>query len=169
MNIRLASLKTLGFLCEELQTNDLDDSTKNSIILALLQNLMTDEVKNGVLEPTKLAIAAFKDSIPFTAPNFKQQQERDFIMSKIFEACECQDEDVQENSLMCLREIAVQEYEYIDLYFVKVCQVTGNLSKSQNSKIGAASYEFWTALAEEEIERKANGTSKNILSAEAAS
>ena len=70
LNIRLASLKTLGFLCEELSTNDLDDTTKNNIILALLQNLMTEEVQNGVLEPSKLAIAAFKDSIPFTAPNF---------------------------------------------------------------------------------------------------
>jgi len=71
MNIRLASLKTLGYICEELQTNDLDDTTKNSIILALLENLMTDEVENGVLEPSKLAIAAFVDSIPFTAPNFQ--------------------------------------------------------------------------------------------------
>ena len=70
MNIRLASLKTLGYICEELQTNDLDDTTKNSIILALLENLMTDEVKNGVLEPSKLAIAAFVDSITYTAPNF---------------------------------------------------------------------------------------------------
>jgi importin subunit beta-1 len=70
MNIRLASLKTLGYICEELQTNDLDDTTKNSIILALLENLMTAEVATGVLEPSKLAIAAFVDSIPFTAPNF---------------------------------------------------------------------------------------------------
>jgi importin subunit beta-1 len=36
INIRLASLKTLGYICEELQTNDLDDTTKNLIILALL-------------------------------------------------------------------------------------------------------------------------------------
>lgn len=70
MNIRLASLKTLGYLCEELSTNDLDNQTKNSIILALLENLMTEEVASGVVEPSKLAIAAFLDSIPFTAPNF---------------------------------------------------------------------------------------------------
>jgi hypothetical protein len=45
--------------------------------------------------------------------------------------------------------------------------VTGNTSKSTNDKIGAAAFEFWTALCEEEIERKSKGTSKNIISAEA--
>jgi len=42
--------------------------------------------------------------------------------------------------------------------------VTGTASKSANNKIGAASFEFWTALSEEEIERKANGTSLDIIS-----
>jgi importin subunit beta-1 len=107
INIRLASLKTLGYICEELQTNDLDDTTKNLIILALLQNLMTEEVANGVLEPSRLAIAAFVDSIPFTAPNFQKEEERNFIMEKIFNACGSADESIQENSLHCLREIAV--------------------------------------------------------------
>jgi len=45
--------------------------------------------------------------------------------------------------------------------------VTGTASKSTNNKIGAASFEFWTSLSEEEIERKAKGTSKNILSEKA--
>jgi hypothetical protein len=53
------------------------------------------------------------------------------------------------------------------LYFEKVCQVTGAASKSANNKIGAAAFEFWTSLSEEEIERKTKGTSKNIISAEA--
>jgi len=53
------------------------------------------------------------------------------------------------------------------LYFEKVCQVTGAASKSNNNKIGAAAFELWTSLAEEEIERKSKGTCKNIISAEA--
>ena len=44
MNTRLASLKTLGYICEELQTNDLEDAVKNQIIMALLNNLEEQEV-----------------------------------------------------------------------------------------------------------------------------
>ena len=53
---------------------------------------MTEEVANGVLEPSRLAIAAFVDSIPFTAPNFQKEDERNFIMEKIFTACASADE-----------------------------------------------------------------------------
>jgi importin subunit beta-1 len=44
MNTRLASLKTLGYICEELQTNDLEDAVKNQLIMALLNNLDESEV-----------------------------------------------------------------------------------------------------------------------------
>lgn len=66
MNIRLASLKTLGYICEELKTDELNDTLKNSIILALTNNIMNGEEANGVMEPSKLAIVALGHSIPFT-------------------------------------------------------------------------------------------------------
>ena len=74
-------------------------------------------------------------------------------MGKIFEAAGSADEDIQENSLHCLREIAVQEYDFIQLYFVNVCAVTGKACQSSNNKIGAAAFEFWTSLCEEEIDK----------------
>jgi importin subunit beta-1 len=46
LNIRLASLKTLGYICEELHTE-------------------------ATPEPSRLAIKALLHSVPFTAPNFK--------------------------------------------------------------------------------------------------
>ena len=88
-------------------------------------------------------------------------------MGKIFEAAGSADEDIQENSLHCLREIAVQEYDFIQLYFVNVCAVTGKACQSSNNKIGAAAFEFWTSLCEEEIDRKQKGTNKNIINEEA--
>jgi len=76
INVRLASLTTLGYICEELYPEDLSDEVKNNIILALTNNI-TDE---GPIEPSKLSIKALLYSIPYTSPNFKVQQERDFIM-----------------------------------------------------------------------------------------
>jgi importin subunit beta-1 len=68
LNIRLASLKTLGYICEELHTEDLNDALKNNIILALTNNIMNGE---ATPEPSRLAIKALLHSVPFTAPNFK--------------------------------------------------------------------------------------------------
>ena len=44
------------------------------------------------------------------------------IMQKIFIACNSQDEDIQENGLSCLREVAVQEYESVEFYFKTICE-----------------------------------------------
>lgn len=160
LNIRLASLKTLGYICEELQTDDLNDSLKNNIILALTNNIMNGE---ETPEPSRLAIKALLHSIPYTAPNFKVQQERDFIMAKVLTACASPDEEVQESALHCLREIGTQEYEFVELYFEQICQTTAAATKSKNNKVGAQSFEFWTTLAEEEAERRSKNTCKQYI------
>lgn len=42
-------------------------------------------------------------------------------MEKVLAACGSADEEVQESALHCLRDIATQEYQYLELYFEKVC------------------------------------------------
>jgi len=66
MNIKLASLTTLGYICEELNPEDLNNFLKNNIILALTNNIDNE----GPVEPTKLAIKALLYSVPYTSPNF---------------------------------------------------------------------------------------------------
>ena len=83
LNIKLASLTTLGYICEELDPSDLTDQVKNNILMALTMNISNTEPH----EPTRLAIRALLFSIPYTRPNFQVQNERDFIMEKIFMAC----------------------------------------------------------------------------------
>ena len=39
LNIKLSSLTTLGYICDELQPNDFNDATKNLILLALTKNI----------------------------------------------------------------------------------------------------------------------------------
>jgi hypothetical protein len=67
INIKLASLTTLGYICEELNTSDLNDGLKNNIIHALISNISENE---GDAQPTKLAIKALIYSIPYTSQNF---------------------------------------------------------------------------------------------------
>jgi importin subunit beta-1 len=99
LNIRLASLTTIGYICDELYPNDIEDPLKNQIILALINNI---SAAPDALEPTKLAIKALPNAIPYANQNFKNAQERDFIMEKIFLACESADEEVRESALNTL-------------------------------------------------------------------
>lgn len=65
--IRLTSLMTIGYICEELQPEDLTQELKNQIMLALTNNISKEE---SAQEACRLAIKALLNSIPYTAANF---------------------------------------------------------------------------------------------------
>lgn len=92
----MASLQTIGHICEDLNPDDLNQELKNQIMLALTNNISTDE---NFVAPTKLAVKALLHSIPYTSANFQVQVERDFIMNKIFEALENKNVDIRENAM----------------------------------------------------------------------
>ena len=59
--------------------------------------------------------------------------------------------------MQTLNEIGRQEYESIEFYFTKICEVTASAAKSDEQGVGAQGIEFWTSLAEEELRRKKKG------------
>jgi hypothetical protein len=58
--------------------------------------------------------------LPYASRNFKVQQERDFIMGKLFEAFRVTDEDTKTVAMQTLVEIARQEYESVEYYFAGI-------------------------------------------------
>jgi len=56
--------------------------------------------------------------------------------------------------MQTLNELARQEYESIQFYFGKICEVTAHAAKNDEKEVGAQGIEFWTSLAEEELRRK---------------
>jgi len=79
-------------------------------------------------------------------------------MERLFSACESPNEEIVDNALQCIREITTQEYECVQYYFTKICEVTARMCKHPSSKVGAQAYEYWTTLVEDETER----TLKNV-------
>ena len=77
-NIRLSSLTTLGYICEEIDVDDVIDPIKNKIISALINNIVWDGPQ--VSETCKIAVKSLSKSVPFAAQNFKVENERDYIM-----------------------------------------------------------------------------------------
>lgn len=68
--VKLASLQTLGFICEELEPKDLSNELKNAVIVALTTSIDKDEGKapnsNG-FPATKLAVKALLHSLPYAS------------------------------------------------------------------------------------------------------
>ena len=155
-NVRLTSLTTLGYICEEIRPEDLSDPVKNQVILALTNNMSNSQAPEA-LEPCRVASKALVHSIPYATQNFKVKNERDYIMDRIFQACGSSNEEVFEYALTCLTDVTTQEYEGVVDYFNKICEVTAIGAKHSSPKVGARAYEYWTTLVEDETERIAKG------------
>lgn len=92
----MASLQTIGHICEDLNPSDLNQDLKNQIMLALTNNISNDDVFTA---PCKLAVRALLHSVPYTSANFEVPVERDFIMGKIFEALENKNAEIRESAM----------------------------------------------------------------------
>lgn len=55
-DVKNASLQTLGYICEELKPDDINDQLKNTIILALTSNISGNA---ALKKSTHLALKAF--------------------------------------------------------------------------------------------------------------
>ncbi|CDW87040.1 importin subunit beta-1-like [Stylonychia lemnae] len=161
IEIREASLETLGFICEELQPCDLTPELKNFIVQALVRNLSADA---SLTKTTLLAAKAFFLALPYASNNFKVDGERDYIMARIFELLTLENEEIRVIAMQTLVEVGRQEYEFIKFYFQKICEVTALAAKSDLERLGAQGIEFWTSLAEEEAQRiKKNAFVNNYI------
>ena len=157
-NIRLTSLTTLGYICEEIRPEDLSVQLKNVVIIALTNNIICSQNPQEE-EPCRLAVRAMLYSIPYASQNFLVKNERDYIMDRIILACQSPNEEIAENALACLTDITTQEYENIDEYFLRMCEATYLAASHTSPKIGARAFEYWTTLIEDETER----TQKNVV------
>lgn len=64
-NVRLASIMTLGFICEDINPEFLSVDDLNLILPAVLNNIFPEQ-----LEITKIALKAFARAAPITDKNF---------------------------------------------------------------------------------------------------
>jgi importin subunit beta-1 len=118
--IKLASLQTLGFICEELEPSNLSNELKNAVVVALTTSIDKDEASapnSQGLPATKLAVKALLHSLPYATQNFKVENERNFIMQKVFDAIFVSDVNIRENAMQVLVELARQEYEALQSQF----------------------------------------------------
>ena len=71
----------------------------------------------SAVEITKVAVKALESSMGYATKCFSDDTDRRFIMEKILQACQHEDEDIKEKSLICLRNIGEHQYFCIEEYF----------------------------------------------------
>lgn len=150
---RQISLVCLGYLCEDLViiTEDggtpIDDEIANHILTAVAQG-MRDADNNIKLEATR----AFYHAVVLAHKNFSKQNERDFIMQVVIDACKCQDcEPVQSVAFECLVQIATEYYQFIMPYMAVIGEMTFATIRGSSEKVAMPAMEFWATVCDEEL------------------
>lgn len=150
INVRLSSLQTLGFLADELESRYFNDQQKSFIIQAIVKNIQNDPSAPLI---TKTSVKAFYSALHLADVNFKVQAERDFIMQRLFQVSESQDDEIQEITMQIFVDLCKQFYDFVSFYFQEIFTLTQKFSQCPEQKVSAQAIEIWTTLAEEESER----------------
>lgn len=149
---RQISLVCLGYLCEELvlvqeEGGNISDDIANNILTAVVQG-MRDPEPNTKLEATR----AFYHAVVLAKKNFRNQVERDVIMSVMHDACMfTAAPEVQIAAFECLVQIATEYYDFLMPYMNNLGLLTLETIKSAPEKVAIPAMEFWSTICDEEL------------------
>lgn len=152
LNIRLASVLTLGFICEDIDPKYLSADQLNLILPAVLMNVIPDQIML-----TQIAMKAFARAAPITEQNFLVPEQKDYIMQKVFEASKINDEDVLSSVMEGLNDIVRVNYDYMFPYIGQIGQLTIDLINSEHDRPAKLAIEVWSTISEVEQSRLAVG------------
>ena len=160
LEVRHASLLTLGYICEELMPNELDKNSSDYVITAFLESL---ELNSSDGDLTKVSIQGIYHSLKFAAENFKNGQ-GGFIMDKVIEKTQYQNDAVREISMQCIVEVVRMYYDYIEPFMADISEVTIKAAREDETNVKTQAIEVWSSIAEEEQARGDKGLNhSNII------
>jgi len=160
-NLKVASLETLGYICEDIDPDVLGDQS-NHILTAVIQGMRKEEPDIHV---RVAATNSLNNALVFMKRNFETPAERNFIMQTICEATIVPITDdisrnLKQKAFECLVTVADLYYDYLPQYIETIGTLTINSittdDNEENSDIARMAIEFWCTICDEEIERIAD-------------
>lgn len=150
-HLKMASLQTIGFICEG-EDQDLRDSLvqhSNAILTAVVQGARKEEENKDV---RLAAINSLSDSLEFVRTNFENEGERNYIMQVICEATQSGDSRIEASAYGCLNRIMGLYYDKMKFYMEKALFGLTILGmKNPEEDVAKLATEFWCTVCEEEI------------------
>lgn len=150
---RQIALVTLNYLCDDLvmikeEGGAVNDDIANQVLTAVAQG-MRDTDMNTKLEATR----AFYHAVVLAEKNFRNEQERNFIMTVVTDTCKTVgSEQVQIAAFECLVQIATWYYDFLLPYMEQVGPMTWETIKSSSEKVAIPAMEFWSTVCDEELD-----------------
>lgn len=145
-NVRQASLLTLGYICEDLMSHELEKKSSDYIISAFLESLENNYESPDLIKET---IQGLYHSLKFTTCHFKDGDGR-LIMDKVVAATKYDNVAVKEIAMQCIVEIIRLSYDYIDEFMAEITDVTMEATKHDVTEVKTQAIEVWSSIAEEE-------------------
>ena len=145
-----ASLETLGYVCEEVDSDCFSQDDVNGVLTAVVSSMGSSEPDVNV---RLAATTALSNALVFASENFERDQERDFIMQCVCEATTCAEVRVRVAAFEVLVGIAENYYDYMANYIEAVYGLTVKAAKEDTEEVGLQAIEFWSTICEEEIGR----------------
>lgn len=148
--LRQATLQAIGYLCEELgafEEDYLDQDTVNLVLTAVVGGMRPDETD---VEIKLAATKALNNALEFASTNFKNEQERNYMMQVICQETLAQDPRVRQSSWECLVSIVEMYYVTLPAYINSIFELTQRAVKDSEESVALQALEFWSSIAEEE-------------------
>lgn len=151
--IRVASILTLGYICEELMHNELSKDHADFVLTALLESLENNYQDKDIIEQT---IQGIYHSLKFTVSHFQDGHGK-MIIDKIIAATSYPLVKVREIAMQCIVEIVRLCYPYIKDFMGDISEATLRACDKDETEVKTQAIEIWSSIAEEENMREEKG------------
>lgn len=148
-HVKQATLETLGYLCEEVSPDVVDQDHVNKILTAVVQGMNSNETNNEV---RLAATHALYNALGFAQANFNNDMERDYIMRVVCEATLSPDVKIRQAAFECLVAISSTYYEKLAPYIQDIFNITAKAVREDEEPVALQAVEFWSSICDEEID-----------------
>ncbi|KAK9274887.1 hypothetical protein L1049_022141 [Liquidambar formosana] len=146
---RQATLETLGYMCEEVSADVVDQDQVNKILTAVIQGMNSSEGNSDV---RLAATRALYNALGFAQANFTNDMERDYIMRVVCEATLSSEEKIRQAAFECLVSISSTYYDKLAPYIHDIFNITAKAVREDEEPVALQAIEFWSSICDEEID-----------------
>ncbi|XP_065865208.1 importin subunit beta-1 [Euphorbia lathyris] len=148
-HVKQATLETLGYLCEEVSPDVVDQDHVNKILTAVVQGMNASEAS---IDVRLAATRALYNALGFAQANFSNDMERDYIMRVVCEATLSPEVKMRQAAFECLVSISSMYYEKLAPYMQDIFSITSKAVKEDEEPVALQAIEFWSSICDEEID-----------------
>ncbi|EYU19659.1 hypothetical protein ABFS82_06G099600 [Erythranthe guttata] len=148
-HVKQATLETLGYLCEEVVPEVVDQDQVNKILTAVVQGMNANE---GSIDVRLAATRALYNALGFAQANFSNDMERDYIMRVVCEATLSTEVKIRQAAFECLASIGSSYYEKLAPYIQDIFNITSKAVREDEEPVALQAIEFWSSICDEEID-----------------